>query len=145
MVIYRERLWPSISLVIAGLLIIPAVMLVITPLSFLLAAPIAVGVFLLFLLFLFATSPVLEVTHDTLRAGRAQISREFITSARAETRQRTRELLSTHSDARAHLVIRSWVPRAVKISIDDSRDSTPYWLVSSRRPEVLEDALSSGA
>jgi hypothetical protein len=110
--------------------------------SFSLAVPVSLGAYVLFLLFLFATSPVLEVTDQVLRAGRAQIGREFITSATAETRQETRALLSTGADARAHLVIRSWIPRAVRVQISDSRDSTPYWLVSSRKPEALQMALS---
>lgn len=143
MVIYRERLWPSIWLVLAGMLVIPAVMLVITPVASALAAPIALAAYALFLWFLFATSPVIEVTDTELRAGRAQISRSYVRVADPESRESTRELLSTRSDARAHLVIRSWIPEAVRIELSDERDSTPYWLVSSRQPEKLANALVS--
>ena len=45
------------------------------------------------------------------------------------------------ADARAHLVLRPYVKRGVRIEIVDPADPTPYWLVSMRRPERLVEAL----
>ena len=37
--------------------------------------------------------------------------------------------------------LRPYLSRAVRIGIDDPADPTPYWLVSSRRPDRLAAAL----
>lgn len=41
----------------------------------------------------------------------------------------------------AFVVHRPWVRGAVRIVLDDPADPTPYWVVSSRRPEALVAAL----
>lgn len=44
----------------------------------------------------------------------------------------------------AFVVQRPWVGRGVRVVLDDPDDPTPYWLVSSRAPERLREALLSG-
>jgi hypothetical protein len=44
-------------------------------------------------------------------------------------------------DARAYLCIRGWLPAGARVILDDPEDPTPYWLVSSRRPEALARAV----
>ena len=51
-------------------------------------------------------------------------------------------LAGPEANARAYLVLRPYLKRAVKVEITDPADPTPYWLVSSRRPEDLAGALS---
>jgi hypothetical protein len=41
----------------------------------------------------------------------------------------------------AFVVQRPWINRGVRIVLDDPEDPTPYWIVASRRPERLRDAL----
>lgn len=41
----------------------------------------------------------------------------------------------------AFAVQRPWLNRGVRIVLDDPEDPTPYWIVSSRRPERLRDAM----
>ena len=55
--------------------------------------------------------------------------------------QGTRRLRGVDADARAYLALRPYVARAVRVQVEDPADSTPYWLVSSRRPERLVAAL----
>lgn len=141
MEIFRERLWPSVWLIIAGSLLIPAMLLVFAPISMTLAIPISAGSYLLFLAFLFATSPVIIVTESSLQAGRARVARHFIETVEVAGRASTKKLLSTGADARAYLLIRSWIPESVRVVINDADDSTPYWLISSRRARQLAEAL----
>jgi hypothetical protein len=56
--------------------------------------------------------------------------------------EQTRRTAGTEADARAYLVLRPYLKRAVKVQITDPADPAPYWLVSSRRPEELAGALS---
>ena len=44
-------------------------------------------------------------------------------------------------DARAYLCIRGWIPTGIRVAVADPQDPTPYWLVSTRRPEELLTAF----
>jgi hypothetical protein len=52
-----------------------------------------------------------------------------------------RAALGTRNDPLAFVVHRPWVPGAVLVVLDDPADPTPYWVVSSRRPEQLARAV----
>ncbi len=52
-----------------------------------------------------------------------------------------RAAIGTRNDPLAFLVIRPWIPAAVLVVLDDPADPTPYWVVSSRRPEQLARAI----
>ncbi|WP_030162477.1 DUF3093 domain-containing protein [Glycomyces sp. NRRL B-16210] len=43
----------------------------------------------------------------------------------------------------AFVVQRPWINRGVRVVLDDPEDPTPYWVVASRRPERLREALLS--
>ena len=45
------------------------------------------------------------------------------------------------ADPRAHIVQRTWIPESVVVTVADPADPHPYWLVSSRRPVHLADAI----
>ena len=47
-----------------------------------------------------------------------------------------------YADARAYLLLRPYRKKAVKVSLSDPADPTPYWLVSTRRPDALAAALT---
>jgi hypothetical protein len=44
-------------------------------------------------------------------------------------------------DARAYVCLRAWARTGVRVALNDPDDPTPYWLVSTRRPELLVQAL----
>jgi hypothetical protein len=41
------------------------------------------------------------------------------------------------------MLVRGWIPGVVRVELRDPEDPTPYWIVSSRRPQELAKALSS--
>jgi hypothetical protein len=45
-------------------------------------------------------------------------------------------------DARAWLLIRGWIDPVVKVELNDETDPAPYWLVSTRQPDAVIDALA---
>jgi len=76
-----------------------------------------------------------------LRVGRAHISYEYcgevtVLSRTEFLRARTREV-----DPAAHLALFFWVSEGVKISVNDPRDPTPYWLISTKRGADIKLAL----
>jgi hypothetical protein len=54
-----------------------------------------------------------------------------------------RELMGPSADPLAFVVQRPWIPGAVQVVLDDPRDPTPYWLVSTRYPDRLAAALTT--
>ena len=55
-----------------------------------------------------------------------------------------RRQAGVEADARAYLLLRPYLKRGVRVDIADPADPTPYWLVSSRRPDALVSALEAG-
>ena len=83
-----------------------------------------------------------SVADGVFRAGRAHIEGRHLGVVEALDAEQTRRTAGPEADARAHLVLRPYLKRAVKVEITDPADPTPYWLVSSRHPEDLAGALS---
>ena len=91
----------------------------------------------------FSAALVIEVDESELRVGSAHIDKRFcgeielLTPAQMSLK-RTRE-----ADPAAYLAIRFWTAHGVKIEINDHRDRTPYWLVTTKRGGELIQALKN--
>ena len=91
----------------------------------------------------FSAALVIEVDESELRVGTAHIDKRFcgqidlLTPAQMSLK-RTRE-----ADPAAFLAIRFWTSHGVKIEINDQRDATPYWLVTTKRGGDLIQALKN--
>lgn len=53
------------------------------------------------------------------------------------------ELMGVGADPLAFLIQRPWVGGGVRVDLDDPDDPTPYWFVSSRRPDQLAAAIET--
>ncbi|PRY18401.1 Protein of unknown function (DUF3093) [Kineococcus rhizosphaerae] len=78
-----------------------------------------------------------ELTGTEFRVGRARLPLDVVSGVDVIAGPERRAALGPGLDARAHLAIRSWIRPAVRIHLDDPADPTPYWLVSTRRPQRL--------
>lgn len=139
---YHERLWPAPWLFLATALVIPASLLVFLPISEIAGIVVAAVLYLGCVALLLVAAPRIQVTGSELIAGKARIPLGLIgavTTARGEDARQER---GPRLDARAWLLIRGWVDPVVRIEITDPQDPTPYWLVSTRRPDALAAALS---
>ncbi|QZY27843.1 DUF3093 domain-containing protein [Nocardioides coralli] len=85
----------------------------------------------------------ISVADGELRVGRARIGAEHVGTARALDAEATRRRSGVEADARAFLLLRPYLKRAVEVEITDPADPTPYWLVSTRHPEELARAITS--
>ncbi|MEH0936528.1 DUF3093 domain-containing protein [Micromonospora psammae] len=52
-----------------------------------------------------------------------------------------REVLGVGSDPLAFVVQRPWIGGAVQVVLDDPADPTPFWVVSTRHPVALAEAV----
>jgi len=97
------------------------------------------------LLFLFyiKSALVIEVDSTELRVGRAHIEHRYIGEVRDLDNEAIRLVRTREADPNSHLEIRFWVNKGVQVFINDARDSTPYWLISTRKGNDLLKALKS--
>lgn len=84
----------------------------------------------------------IEVRDGVLYVGRARIGLEHLGPVEALDKEGARRVHGVDADARAFLHTRPYISRAVKITIADPADPTPYWLVSTRHPGRLAAALT---
>jgi hypothetical protein len=77
-----------------------------------------------------------------LRAGRARIAGFHLGASNALDAEATRRISGAEADARAYLLLRPYLKRAVQVEITDPADPAPYWLISTRRPDELARALT---
>jgi hypothetical protein len=83
------------------------------------------------------------VADGTFRAGRAHITAEHLGEVVPLDADQTRRVAGVEADARAYLLIRPYLKRAVRVEITDPADPAPYWLVGTRHPEELARALAA--
>jgi hypothetical protein len=138
---YRERLWPSPAiwaLVPANALVLTVVFLPVGPAA---AAAGAVVGAVATLLLLVRSTVTLQVADGLLTAGRARIPVGLLGAAEVLDPDRMRRATGPELDARAYLLLRGWLRGGVRVPVRDPQDPTPYWLLSSRRPDELVAAI----
>jgi hypothetical protein len=86
-------------------------------------------------------SLLVAVEPGGLRVGGAFVETAHVGEVATLDRAAYRTRLGTGADARAYLATRPYLDHGVVVTIDDPADPTPYWLVSSRRPDALAAAL----
>lgn len=138
---FRERLSPAWWLIGALGLLLPGSLLIFLPLSVLVGIVVGLGLWWGCVAVLWFFSPVLTVTGQRFSAGAASVEISYINSVELFRDEDARRERGTGLDARAWLVIRAWIDPVVKITLNDPLDPTPYWLVSSARPQQLVEAI----
>jgi hypothetical protein len=81
------------------------------------------------------------VTGGELWVDDAHLPVRFIDDAIPLDAAGKRELMGVSADPLAFVVQRPWMGTAVQVILNDPADPTPYWLVSTRHPERLAEAL----
>ena len=84
---------------------------------------------------------VITVTKGWLIVGKASIPRAHIHNFRVLDPQSMKRIRGADGDPAAFISIRFWVTTGISMNQRDPKDPTPYWLISSKRPEELKKAL----
>lgn len=140
---YRERLVPGPGLFLAVLLVVPAVSLVLTPVNAPIAVPTAVIVYVLCAVLLFTLSPTVRLAGGVLEAGRARIPVSQLGEIELLGAEALRQAIGPGLDARSYLLVRGWIHRGVRIANIDPADPAPYWIITTRHPRRLADAIEA--
>ena len=83
----------------------------------------------------------ISVSENELRIDKAHIERKYLGKVTVLDSDAMRLLRTRDADPAAYLAIKFWAAKGIKIEIADSRDSTPYWLITSKRGEELAASL----
>jgi hypothetical protein len=138
---YRERLIPGIGTIVAVLLLLPAIFIILLPLSATVGAIASVVITVAVEVLLLVVAPVVQVVDGLLVAGSARIP-VALTGETAPYRGKDAvQARGPDLDARAFTLFRGWVDPVLRVDLTDPDDPAPYWLVSTRRPEELGAAL----
>ncbi|MGY6497124.1 MAG: DUF3093 domain-containing protein [Microcella sp.] len=139
---FRERLWPALWWYPIIVLIVPATLLVFEPISLIAGILTATALVVGSLALLIGSAPTIRVADGRLEAGKARIPVAMIGDMRAASGEEARAERGPLLDARAWLLLRGDVGPVVRLEITDPEDPTPYWVVSTRRPDALIEAIA---
>jgi hypothetical protein len=140
---FRERLVPGPGTLIAVLLLVPAIFVVLLPLSPTIGIIAAIVLTAAVELLLVVLSPVVAVQDGMLHAGAARIPVGLTGETALYRRADATQARGPGLDARAFTLFRGWVDPVVRVDVEDPDDPVPYWLISTRRPEELRAALAA--
>ena len=142
---YAERLGVPLRWWVQGTMLVATLWLAVVVALPAPAAWIVTLVALALMTFLFTSigSARVVVADGEFRAGRAHIGAEHLGAVAALDAEETHRVAGVEADARAYLLLRPYLNRAVKVEITDPADPAPYWLVATRHPEELAQALAA--
>ncbi|MEU2629779.1 DUF3093 domain-containing protein [Kitasatospora sp. NPDC007106] len=83
----------------------------------------------------------IRVVQGSLVAGQARIPVDALGTAEVLNPAEAVAWRGVKADPRAFMLLRSYVPTALRVEVTDPSDPTPYLYLSTRSPQKLADAL----
>nr|WBO80801.1 DUF3093 domain-containing protein [Streptomyces sp. SBE_14.2] len=85
----------------------------------------------------------IRVVGGSLIAGEAKIPVTALGEAEVLDPEEARAWRTHKADTRAFLLLRAYIPRALKVEVTDPEDPTPYLYLSTRDPQALAEAIEA--
>lgn len=85
----------------------------------------------------------IRVVGDSLIAGEAKIPVSALGDAEIMDQEEARAWRTYKADPRAFMLLRAYIPTALRVQVTDPADPTPYLYLSTREPERLVAALEA--
>ncbi|MEU3663771.1 DUF3093 domain-containing protein [Streptomyces sp. NPDC032940] len=83
----------------------------------------------------------IRIVGDSLIAGEAKVPLSALGEAEVLDAEEARAWRTHKADTRAFLLLRAYIPTAVRVLVTDPEDPTPYLYLSTREPEQLVETL----
>lgn len=88
----------------------------------------------------------IEVSEDAngdrwLRVGPATLPASVVSRSLVIPPTAKQAAMGRQLDPAAYVVHKGWIPTMAMLVLDDPEDPTPYWLISSKEPQELLEAL----
>jgi hypothetical protein len=90
-----------------------------------------------------ATALAIEVDNKELRVGKAHISLSLIGDCIDLDNEAIKRVRTRDANPQAFLAIRFWAPKGIQVTITDTKDPTPYWLISTNAGAELIRAIKN--
>jgi len=132
---YRERLSPSLWVLLSAAVCAPMASIVFVPLDGTIALIIGVAVGIAIIASLILTSPVLTLHDGVLRVGRARIAVSDLGTASAYTGDEARQARGAGLGRADWHLLRGGIEGVVRVEVIDPDDPTSAWVFSSRTPD----------
>jgi len=91
----------------------------------------------------YATALKIEIIEHELWVGNAHINLTYFGDCNDLDNKAIRQIRTRDADPAAFLAIRFWAPKGVQLLVNDTRDATPYWLISSNRGSDLIQTIKN--
>jgi hypothetical protein len=140
---FKETVYPGLGLYLALTPLPPAIWLTFLPFDATLGVIMGSGAYAAAVGFFVFKSPKIFLDDEYLRVSNAKIEREFISNVRPIAKSETFRARGAELDSRAFTRFQIGVNTMLRIEISDPRDSTPYWLLSTRKVKKLARALDA--
>lgn len=85
----------------------------------------------------------IRVVGGSLIAGEAKVPVTALGETEILEPEEARAWRTYKADTRAFLLLRAYIPRALKVEVTDPEDPTPYLYLSTREPERLAEAIKA--
>ncbi|MGP6171057.1 DUF3093 domain-containing protein [Microbacterium sp. A196] len=138
---YRERLSPSLWMLVAAAVVAPMAMLVFTPIGALPGLLIGAALALAVILAMIFGSPRIRIEGTTLYAGRAKIDAHWLGEVVEYTGEEARAARGPKLAARGWHLLRGGIDGIVVVQNTDPDDPIPSWTISTRTPDRLAAAI----
>ncbi len=92
---------------------------------------------------LFVNAPLIQVDELVLRAGKARLPLQYVGEIRQLDKGATKSAMRGNAHHQAYLLVRSWIPESLVVTVTDTSDPHPYWQISSRKIRALLSAVES--
>ncbi|MDT0157277.1 DUF3093 family protein [Microbacterium sp. ARD32] len=138
---YRERLSPSLWMLVTIALVGPMVSLVFAPVAAALAVMIGAGVSLALVALSVLLAPVVAVRGSELHAGRAHVDARWLGEPEPFSGQEARDRRGRDIARDGWHLIRGGIDGLVVVPITDPDDPMRSWTISTRTPDRLAAAI----
>lgn len=138
--IFSEWQLPSAGSFVPHALVFPSIWLVLAPINADLGLFLGLLLTIASLVIRFAQAKRITVTDTQFYVGKASIPRKLLGEVQMVANADQFAQKGPQLDSRAYLALKG-LPGLVKVFVVDESDPTPYWLVSTRNPEQLQQAL----
>jgi hypothetical protein len=87
----------------------------------------------------------LEISGGELRVRGAHLPLQYVSGAVALDPVTLRRVVGREGDPAAFISLRPWIGPGVQVWVDDEDDPTPYWVLSTRHPDVVAKVVRAAA
>lgn len=87
----------------------------------------------------------LEISGGELRVRGAHLPLRYVSGAVALDAVTLRRVVGREGDPAAFISLRPWIGPGVQVWVDDEDDPTPYWVLSTRHPDVVVKVVRAAA